>query len=181
MTSVPRLMAAGADLERVFRVDVEADDDEHARLTLPRDTLALGAAIEEHDVALVVLDPVLSIVDAAVNDYRAREVRAALEPLIDVADRTRATFLGVAHFTKATGADPLLLISGSAAFGQLIRAAVGFARDEEGAGVLSTIKNNLGREDLPSTPVPTGDAAAFRPPTGGWTRRGIFLNYERAT
>lgn len=153
MTIVPRLIAAGADLDRVYRIDVVDDEDMHARLTLPRDTRMLGRAITEHNVALVVLDPLLSLVSETVNDYRAREVRSALEPLVAVADSTGAVLLGLAHFTKATGGDPLMLVSGSAAFGQLIRAALGFARDDEaddGTFVLSTIKSNLGREDLPS-------------------------------
>lgn len=153
MTIVPRLIAAGADLDRVFRIDVIDDEDLHARLTLPRDTAALSGVIDEYDVGLVVLDPLLSMIDSGVNDYRAREVRDALEPVVAIADKTRCIVFGLAHFSKATGSDPLNLISGSAAFGQLIRAAVAFARDEEADGetfVLSQIKNNLGRENLPS-------------------------------
>lgn len=132
-----------SNLDLVYRVDVESDHDEHARLTLPLDIALLEKALLSHGVALVVLDPLLSLIDHTVNDYRATEVRRALEPLVVVADRTRATFLGLAHFTKASGADPLMLISGSGAFGQLIRAAVGFAVDEDDEHVLSTIKNNL--------------------------------------
>jgi AAA domain len=153
MTIVPRLIAAGADLDRVFHVRVVDDGDPHARLTLPVDTRLLEDAIATHQVALVVLDPLLSLLDHTINDYRAREVRQALEPVVAVADRTRCLFLGLAHFTKATGGDPLLLVSGSGAFGQLIRAGVGFAADEDAeaeAFVLSQIKNNLGRERLPS-------------------------------
>lgn len=151
MTVVPRLAAAGADLERVFRIDVATSSDAKAALTLPIDTTALGDVIRQHDVALLILDPLLSMIDASVNDYRAREVRAALEPLVAVADTTRCTVYALAHFTKSAGSDPLLLIGGSAGFGQLVRAALGFARDDDtGECVLSTIKNNLGREDLPS-------------------------------
>ena len=151
MTVVPRLAAAGADLARVYRVNVQTTTDADGALTLPVDTAALGELIKTHDVALLILDPLLSMIDASVNDYRAREVRAALEPLVAVADKTRCTVYALAHFTKSAGSDPLLLIGGSAGFGQLVRAAVGFARDDEtGECVLSTIKNNLGREDLPS-------------------------------
>lgn len=175
MTIAPRLLAAGADLERVFRVDVEDAEDPHARLTLPRDTLGLEDAIGAHNVALIVMDPLLSLVDAQVNDYRAREVRAALEPLVDVADRTGCAMFGLAHFTKASGTDPLLLISGSGAFGQVIRAGIGYARDEEAGGyVLSTIKSNLGREDLPSLAY-TIKAAAVPTDNGeAWVSRLLF-------
>lgn len=171
MTIVPRLIAAGADLDRVYRVSVKDDEDMHARLTLPSDNALLERAIKENDIALVVMDPLLSLIDHTINDYRAREVRQALEPLVAVADRTKATLLGLAHFTKGTGTDPLMLVSGSAAFGQLVRAAVAFARDEcaeQESYVLSTIKNNLGRENLPSLAyeinpvcVPTNDGDAW--------------------
>lgn len=153
MTIVPRLIAAGADLDRVFHISVADDGDLHARLTLPVDTFRLEAAIGEYDVALIVCDPLLSMIDHAINDYRAKEVRQALEPIVGMADRTRSLLLGLAHFTKAQGNDPLTLISGSGAFGQLIRAGVGFACEDEAGDrsfILSQIKNNLGRENLPS-------------------------------
>lgn len=172
MTIAPRLVAAGADLDRVFRIEVEDDHDSHARLTLPTDTGLLESAIRTHDVVLIVMDPLLSLLDATINDYRAREVREALEPLLPIADRTGCSLFGLAHFTKATGSDPLMLIAGSGAFGQLVRAGIGYARDDadddEPTYVLSTIKSNLGRENLPSlayriepAEVATDDGAAY--------------------
>jgi hypothetical protein len=181
MTIVPRLMAAGADLDRVFHVRAVDDGDPHARLTLPEDTRLLEAGIAEHDVVLVVLDPLLSLLDHEINDYRAREVRLALEPVVAVADRTRCLFLGLAHFTKATGNDPLMLVSGSGAFGQLIRAGIGFARDEEADGealVLSQIKNNLGREDLPSLKYEIQPASIETPEGTSYVSRFRFTGEE---
>lgn len=174
MTIVPRLTAAGAHLDRVYHVAVQDDDDMHARLTLPSDIRLLERGIVEHQVGLVVMDPLLSLIDATINDYRAREVRDALEPLVALADRTRVTLFALAHFTKGIGSDPLMLVSGSAAFGQLVRSALAFAKDDEGEQdtyVMSTIKNNLGRENLPSlayeitpqsVPTPEGDAWVSR-------------------
>lgn len=183
MTLAPRLKAAGADMTKVYRIDVE--DVENARITLPRDISALGEAVQEYDVVLLVLDPLLSALDANVNDYRAKEVRAALEPLVEEAQRSHFTILGLAHFNKnSLGLDPLDAISGSNGFGALARAAVAFARlvrdeDEEEIGgkdlpeefVMSLIKNNLGRLNLPShkyviepvtIPTPTGNAYTSR-------------------
>lgn len=57
MTIAPRLAAAGADLHRVFRVDVVDDGERHARLTLPADIDDLGALIPANDVALLICDP----------------------------------------------------------------------------------------------------------------------------
>ncbi|WP_304450844.1 AAA family ATPase [Nocardiopsis sp. YSL2] len=154
-TIAPRLVAAGADLELVFRVDVADDQEAHTRLTLPVDIQRLGKAAEEYGVGLLIADPLLSLIDRRINDYKAAEVRQALEPLVATADKHAFTILGLAHFTKAGDADPLNRIAGSGAFGQLIRSAIVFSRveDPEGDGpgfVMSLEKNNLGRLDLPS-------------------------------
>lgn len=181
MTIVPRLMAAGADLDLIYRVDVVDDDNVHARLTLPADTLLLERGIREYEVAMVVLDPLLSAIDSDINDYRAREVREALEPLVAVADRTQALLLGLAHFTKSSGSDPLMLVSGSAAFGQLVRAAVAFACDTDGdepAYVASTIKSNLGREDLPSLAYRIEPHKVDTPEGDAWVSRLEFTGED---
>lgn len=153
-TIAPRLIAAGADMDLVFRIDVKDDGQAHARLTLPVDTSLLGQAAEEYSIALFVADPLLSLIDKGINDYRAAEVRQALEPLIAAADRYCFTILGLAHFTKSGVADPLARVAGSGAFGQLIRSLVAFAQQETESGdaefVLSLEKNNLGRLGLPS-------------------------------
>ncbi|MFF7021951.1 AAA family ATPase [Streptomyces klenkii] len=153
-TIAPRLIAAGADLDLVFRIDVKDDNEAHARLTLPVDTSLLGKVAEAYSIALVVADPLLSLIDKNINDYRAAEVRQALEPLVAAADRHQFTILGLAHFTKAGAADPLARVAGSGAFGQLIRSLIAFAEQDTEDGekqfVMSLEKNNLGRLGLPS-------------------------------
>jgi hypothetical protein len=153
-TIAPRLIAAGADLDLVFRIDVKDDEKMSARLTLPSDISLLGKAAEEYGVALFVADPLLSLIDSGINDYRAAEVREALEPLVACAERHGFTIVGLAHFTKAGGTDPVNRIAGSGAFGQLIRSLIAFAQQENEDGdtefVMSLEKNNLGRLGLPS-------------------------------
>ncbi|WP_245172755.1 AAA family ATPase [Streptomyces achromogenes] len=153
-TIAPRLIAADADMDLVFHVTVQDDEQLHARLSLPVDTALLAREAEAHSVALLVMDPLLSYIDKTINDYRAAEVRQALEPLVEAADRHRFTILGLAHFTKSGGADPLARVAGSGAFGQLIRCLIAFARHEDEQGeerlVMSLEKNNLGRLGLPS-------------------------------
>lgn len=154
-TIAPRLIASGANLDLVFHTEVKDDERPRTRLTLPMDTSMVGQAAEAHDVALLIADPLLSLIDRGINDYRASEVREALEPLVAAAERHRFTILGLAHFTKNGGADPLNRIAGSGAFGQLIRSLIAFAkedgeRDQPDRFVMSLAKNNLGREGLPS-------------------------------
>jgi hypothetical protein len=148
-TMVPRLLAAGADLAMIGRVQVD-DDGIVTGLTTPVDVPALAAYIGSHDVALLVLDPLTSVMDERI-DARDREVRKALEPLAQLAEDTGAAVLGNVHPGKSLGADPVNLILGSRAFSAVARVALVAARDpdDEDSNVLSVEKSNLGRIDVP--------------------------------
>lgn len=150
-TIVPRLIGADADLDLVYRVDaVEAEYGE-TTLSLPQDNSMMEKAIAEYDVALVVLDPLMSCIGKGIDTHRERDVRTALDPLARMADRTGAVLLGIAHFNKGSGTDPASLITGSGAFKNVPRAVFGFARDDDaGHRVMTQAKNSLGRADLPS-------------------------------
>ena len=148
-TIVPRLMAASADLHRVLRVDVVTHDGDKTSLTLPRDTPALGRLIEAEDVALVLLDPLMSRLDGALDSHKDAEVRVALEPITAIADRTGAAVLGIIHVNKGKGADALDRIMGSRAFSAVARSVLFVLKDpdDENLRTLGTPKNNLGRTD----------------------------------
>lgn len=151
-TMTPRLLAAGADLNAVGRVEV-ADDGVRTGLTLPLDVAALRDYILKTGVALLVLDPLTSVIDGRLDHHRDREVRAALEPLARLAEETGCAVVGLVHLGKATGVDPVNLILGSRAFSAVARLAMVAARDpeaEDGTYVLSVEKSNLGRLDVPA-------------------------------
>ena len=166
----PRLYAAGADLELVYRVDVSHDGVVDS-LTLPTDCTALAEVIEELGVALLAADPLLSLIHSAIDTHRDRDLRTALEPLVNMADRTGCAVVGLAHFNKSASSDALNLITGSRAFSAVARAVIAIARDddaEDGSCVMSQAKNNLGRLDLPSLryiveshEIPTEEGPAF--------------------
>lgn len=152
-TLVPRLIAAGADLSRVGRFDVISDIGDEVTLSLPSDNALLEQEILSHQVALVVIDPLMSVIGERIDTHRTRDVRTALDPLAKMADRTGSVLLGIAHFNKGNGTDAASLITGSGAFKDVPRSIFGFARDEAdetGGRVMSQVKNSLGRDDLPS-------------------------------
>ena len=174
-TLVPRLMAAGADLSRVGRFDVLTETgDDGVTLSLPHDNDLLEAEVDRHSVALVTIDPLMSVIGAKVDTHRERDTRTALDPLAQLADRTGSVLLGIAHFNKGGGTDAASLITGSGAFKNVPRAVFGFARDDTDEGstrVMTQVKNSLGRDDLPSlayrlegveVPTPTGPAQTSR-------------------
>jgi hypothetical protein len=171
-TIAGRLLVAGADLDRVYRVEVEQVGTTVA-LSLPRDCAALAEQITTHDVALLILDPLIPAVDSRIN-VNQEELRGALEPLAALADHTGTAIFGLAHFNKATGTDALSRITGSRAFAAVARAALAFARDphtDDGSCVLSQVKNNLERRDIPSLRYTIESIAVPTPEgPGNWGR-----------
>lgn len=151
-TVAPRMIAANADTDLVYKVQVRTAEDRDTFLALSVDMDELERAIRESGAVLVVFDALLSTMSGT-DTFKAAEVRKALEPLSQVAHDTGVSVLALAHFRKGGGSDPLQLVAGSSAFGEVIRSAIGFARDDsadDGTCVLSTIKSNVGRLDVPS-------------------------------
>jgi hypothetical protein len=141
----PRLTGAGADLDRIFRVEVVEVDTETS-LILPADIKVLEEAVVEQDVALVILDPLISRLHASLDSHKDQEVRQALEPLTAMADRCQAAVLGIIHVNKGGSGDAVNQIMGSRAFGAVARSAL-FAMkspDDENVKMLGVPKNNLG-------------------------------------
>ena len=150
-TIVPRLMAAGADLEIVFRVDVTSTEGDVA-LSLPRDLPALERLITAHEVAALMLDPIMSRLDAALDSHKDGEVRLALEPLSAMLERTGCMGLGLIHVNKSGSTDPLTTLMASRAFAAVARSVlfVMVNPDDDTTRLLGQPKNNLGRSDLPT-------------------------------
>jgi hypothetical protein len=151
-TIVPRLIGANADLTRVFRVDVQTFMGHETGLSLPRDLVSLADAVREVDAALILLDPLMSRLDAKLDTHKDAEVRQALEPLVRIADTTNAAILGLIHLNKSLSTDPLTMLMGSRAFAAVARAVL-FAMvdpEDETKRILGQPKNNLGRTDLPT-------------------------------
>ena len=83
-TIVPRLMAAGADLTRVYRVDVVTAMNITVGMSLPRDLEGVERAANEVNAALMLLDPLVSRL-GDLDTHKDAEVRQALEPLVAIA------------------------------------------------------------------------------------------------
>jgi hypothetical protein len=182
-TIAPRLKAAGADLDLVFRVEVQAVDGETVSLSLPADNKMLEEAINGYGVAMVALDPLMSAISDTLDTHVNRQVRTALDPLARLADRTGAVVAGIAHFNKSSGTDASSLITASGAFKDVARFIFAFAADEEdGSQVITQTKNSLGVSNLPSlayriieatVETPKGDARVGRLVVDGPSERDV--------
>lgn len=152
-TIAPRMLAAGADLDLVYRIDVEVTEGRYAKLVLPTDVDQFRQAALEVGAAALMCDPVISLISDDLNTFKAQELRRALEPLKVAAERAEVGVSALVHFNKGKDIDILTAISGSRGWAEVARAAVAIARDpdaEKYTCVVSQAKNNLGRSDLPS-------------------------------
>lgn len=148
-TLVPRLLAAGADMARIHFIDGMRDRAERYPFDPANDSGALMEALARiGDVHLLIIDPIVSAV--AGDSHKNAEVRRALQPLVELAQRQRCALLGVTHFTKGTaGREPVERITGSLAFGALARLVMITAKAEAKDGeparrFLARAKSNIG-------------------------------------
>ncbi|GAA1870873.1 AAA family ATPase [Asanoa iriomotensis] len=150
-TIVPRLVAAGADLARVLRVDA-IEDDHVSGLTLPADVGALQRLCAREGVVLILLDPLMGTISGALDTHKDAEVRQALEPLSRLAHDGQMTILGLIHVNKSQGSDLLTRLMASRAFSAVARAVLFASKEEPEPGadekphetfLLGQAKNNL--------------------------------------
>ena len=102
-TVVPRLVAAGADLNRVHIVGMAKNADGSKRMfNLATDLPLLLAKIEEvGDVVVVIIDPMSAYLGVGkVNNSSTSDVRGVLGPLTKLAEDKRLSNVGIMHFNK---------------------------------------------------------------------------------
>ena len=128
------MIAAGADLDRVFNIRAVRNDDLSRRsFNLQLDFAGLEAEIKAREnVRLVIIDPVSSYL-GKVDSHKNAEVRSVLEPLGDLAARTRTAILANNHFSKGGGSANNRMI-GSVAFVNYARAGFIVTPDAENEG-----------------------------------------------
>jgi hypothetical protein len=150
-TIVPRLMAAGANLDRVHIVASATKPDGTGRKTFSLKTdvdLLEAKANEIRDVRLIIVDPISAYMGGSDGNGNV-ETREVLEPLAEMANRLHIAVVAVTHLNKGGGGGnqtALNRFSGSIAFVAAARAAFAVLEDPENdeRRFLLQAKNNLG-------------------------------------
>jgi hypothetical protein len=119
---------------------------------VPADLTRLGEVCAERDVALIILDPLMSVISGSLDTHKDREVRQALDPLSSFAAKRNIAVLGLIHVNKTATTDPLTSIMASRAFAAVARSVLYCLLDPEAEGedqyLFGHAKSNLGpRQD----------------------------------
>jgi hypothetical protein len=130
-TLVPRLMAAGANLDRVRFVGAISADGQPSSVVLPLDAQRVRDAIVESGARLVIVDPLVSVLDGSLDSHKDHSIRQALDPINRLASTSGAAVIGLVHLNKGQGSDILDRVLGSRAFTAAARAVVALVEDPD--------------------------------------------------
>jgi len=155
-TIIPRLIAAGADRDRVFILKKIRKDDKNRMFLLAEDLEVLEQVITDTgDVRLVTIDPITAFMGGKIDSHRATDVRGQLGPLSDLAERINIGFSAITHPPKHGSQRALDLYIGSQAY--IATARIGHVsvaetdKDEHGnraptgRGLFTNPRNTMGK------------------------------------
>lgn len=143
---LPRLRAAGADLDRIATVQVGDPSAPREIKITAHELKAVEAAAIEVGAKLILIDPLMAYLPGEVNMYRDHDVRRGLLPLRDLARRINAAVVVVRHLTKNSDCSAIHRGGGSVGIIAGARSALLLAIDPNGTKsdrVLAVTKNNL--------------------------------------
>ena len=155
-TVKPRLIEAGADLDRVLVID-----DSEVQLTLSDERIE--KAIVENNARLVIVDPIQAYLGADVDMNRANEVRPIFMRLGQVAQRTGCAILLIGHLNKAAGMQSLQRGLGSIDIAAAVRSVmfIGKLKHDPTMRILTHEKSSLAPPGA-SLAFSLGDEGGFR-------------------
>ena len=144
---VPRLQAAGADLDRIQfvqqRIDGIATD-----IDIDGEVEHLENVLQAGGVRVLIVDTVVAHIPSQHDTFKEQSVRRVLKPLAHMAERGNLGVVGVMHLNRRDARDVLTRISGSGGFGNLARQVLLFTHDPDDPDgpnrILAVGKSNVG-------------------------------------
>jgi len=152
-TIVPRLMAAGADLDKIHIVQHvrqigAGNAPQEKQFSIDTDLPALEQALKEFpNTRVLVIDPVTNHLGkaSATADEELRPVLSKLAAF--VAQHNLATIL-ITHFNKGVGLESLHRIAGGVAMVAVVRIAWAFIETADGKHLMLNAKSNVSAHNV---------------------------------
>lgn len=190
-TIAPRLMAAGVERSRVRFFKMARD--EHGvivPLTIPDDLRRLARTIVEHDVHLVIIDPLVAFLSERTDSHNDASMRRALGPLNLMAEETEVAIIAIRHLNKTAGVSALDRGGGSVGIGANARSVLVFAShpDEDehpNLRVMASAKGNLSVRPatlgyrIDEELVALDDGNVVGHPVVAWKREPVALSADQ--
>jgi hypothetical protein len=151
-----RLMAAGADLDRVFMPEIHIKKKPGAKerayfgghmITFPDNVEQFHKWIKAYNIGLVIVDPIAAFLGEKVDAHKDSSVRKALEPFVIVLGQEKCTAWLIRHLNKDTKQSAAFRGGGSVAFGAVARThlftgALPEGKHPEATHAIAVIKSN---------------------------------------
>jgi hypothetical protein len=157
-TVVPRLIALGADLDRVHALETARLPNGDLRPVTLDDIPRLEELIRRRpQTRLIIIDPMPSFLPPGTDDHKNAELRQVLGPLTEFAARYHVTINGITHVGKTPTHQAVHRVLGSVAYSNAARAVWFVLLDPENAErrLMLPAKANL-------TPIRTGLAFTIK-------------------
>lgn len=139
-TVLPRLQAAGANLEKIIQLTVNG-----RFFKLDTDLSQLAEIIKRNDISLITIDPISAYL-GNINSWKDDEVRRLLAGVGELAEKTDCAILCVMHLNKKVSSNAIDRGMGSVAFTAVARSVflVGEHPEEnDSRKILAPVKLNL--------------------------------------
>jgi hypothetical protein len=180
-TIKPRLVSVGADMDRIFLLDVlcDAQGKEHA-INLVEHMDYLDAALTNSGIQLVVIDP-LNAFTPGLDMFKDTAIRPVLSALKRLAERHNVAILMIRHLTKSSREKALFRGQGSIGYSGAVRVEWYVTRDPDNPkrGVITNGKANLSPQGVPQVIFEIVDDGG----SGRFEWRGVFagvIDIERS-
>lgn len=147
-TLVPRLIAAGANMDKVHIIEGRVGPKGQLETFDPATDLdTLRRSVSSIDgVSLLILDPIVNLIKG--DMHKANDVRRSLQRVLDFAEDTGCSILAISHFNKGSaGAPPTERVNGSQAFTAFARTVLVVGKqDNSESRVIARSKSNISND-----------------------------------
>lgn len=151
-TIKPRLRAAGADMDRIWSVKLQRDNNGHLiPLSLPEDLNKLSDLIAKVKASLIIFDPITAFPSEKIHSHTNTSLRKMLTPITGVLEERRCAALMIRHLNQDGDLKAIYRGTGSNAYLEVARAGLAIAYHPDDLGlpqherrrVLAQTKGNL--------------------------------------